>query len=67
MSTLSLQMNKRASVEDMNTQLLISPSNPVYRTWWYFTTVCSLFTGFFTPWEVAFENRPGLRFVSGIQ
>ncbi|GMH35595.1 hypothetical protein BSKO_03463 [Bryopsis sp. KO-2023] len=47
--------------EEENVEFLLDPLGNGYRAWWYFTTLCSFLTGFFTPWEVAFQDEPGLR------
>ncbi|CAD7695304.1 unnamed protein product [Ostreobium quekettii] len=40
---------------------IIDPLSLSYRMWWYLTTVCAIATALFTPWEVAFDEKPGLR------
>ncbi|CAD7699357.1 unnamed protein product [Ostreobium quekettii] len=40
---------------------VIDPLSLSYRMWWYLTTACAVVTALFTPWEVAFDEYPGLR------
>ena len=45
-----------------NTQYhgIILPWNLTYRIWWYLTAVSALFTAFLTPYQIAFEEDPGV-------
>ncbi|KAL7476990.1 hypothetical protein ACHAW6_002813 [Cyclotella cf. meneghiniana] len=47
-------------VDQVQLRGIIWPWNPYYRYWWHLTAMGAILTAFLTPYQIAFEDDPGL-------